>query len=414
VNRQETVAAHTLRERFDCDPDSVASAPGRVNLVGGHTDYNDGFVLPVAVDRRTAVAARARGDGLVRVHSTRFGSGSFALDDRQGSDASIVDSTAVVELEGEDRDDDGWLDYVAGVWWALREAGHPVGGAALAIDSAVPPGAGLASSAALTVAVAAALDDCFDLGLADREVARVAHRAEREFVGVECGVMDQFAAAFGEPGAALFLDCRSAEVRPVPVPDDCRIVVVDTGVEHRLADSAYNDRRAACRRGVTLLADDGLAVESLRDVSVADLDAHRDALPPTVFERCAHVARENDRVRAAANALAGGDLETVGDLLVASHRSLRDRYEVSCPELDAVVELARETPGVLGARLTGAGFGGAVVGLVRPDAVEAFRATVEREYPRRTGLEPTVYGCEVDGGVRVVSDAPSTGENPDG
>jgi galactokinase len=384
VYDQAQAATALLRDAFDADPAVVASAPGRVNLVGGHTDYNDGFVLPVAIDRRTAVAARPRDDHTVRARSTAFDDGgSFRAD--------------APERAGD------WIDYVKGVAWALADTGHPVDGADIAIAGDVPLGAGLASSAALEIAVAAALRAAWSLDVTDRDLADAVHRAETGFVGVDCGIMDQYAAALGRDDAALLLDCRSRDVRPVPL-GDAAIVVTDTNVRHSLADSAYNQRRAACGRGVELLADRLPDVTALRDVSPADLDAHRDALPADIANRCEHVVHENRRVRAAADALDRGDLDAVGGLLLASHRSLRDLYDVSCDELDAVVDIARGVYGVYGARMTGAGFGGSVVALVEPGAVGEFRAAVEEEYPERTGLGPDVYECEPDEGARIKSD----------
>ncbi len=377
-------AAERSRRAFDADPAVVASAPGRVNLVGGHTDYEEGVVLPVAVDRRVAVAASPRDDGVVRARSTAFDAGaSFPAADPE-------------------RGDPAWADYVKGVAWALGDAGHAVGGADLAIAGDVPLGAGLASSAALEVAVARSLAAVWGVDASDRDLAAVAHRAETAFVGVDCGVMDQLAAALGRDDAALLLDCRTRDVRPVPL-DGAAIVAVDTNVRHSLVDSAYNDRRAACERGVDLLADRLPNVTALRDVSPDDLAAHRDALPETVARRCEHVVRENRRVRRAADALDRGDLAATGEAMFDSHRSLRDNYEVSCDELDAVVEIARGVDGVHGARMTGAGFGGSVVALVDPQAVGEFRTAVEREYPARTGREPDVYACEPDEGVRIES-----------
>lgn len=384
MHDQAEAAAALARDALDADPAVVASAPGRVNLVGGHTDYEEGFVLPVAVDRRVAVAARPRDDGVVRARSTAF------------------DDGARFPAADPERDDPAWADYVKGVARALSDAGHAVGGADLAVAGDVPLGAGLASSAALEVAVARALAAVRDVDAADRDLAAVAHRAETAFVGVDCGVMDQFAAALGRSDAALLLDCRTRNPCPVPL-GDAAIVVVDTDVRHSLVDSAYNERRAACERGVERLAERLPDATALRDVSPADLDAHRDALPETVARRCEHVVHENRRVRRAADALDRGDLAAVGDLLFASHRSLRDNYDVSCDELDAVVDIARGVDGVHGARMTGAGFGGSAVALVEPGAVGEFRAAVEREYPERTGVEPDVYVCEPDDGVRIES-----------
>ncbi len=376
-------ARRECAERFG-PPRVAASAPGRVNLVGGHTDYNDGWVLPAAIDRRTAVAARDRSDDRLRVYS------------------AATDEERTV---GPDDPTGGWTDYVAGVAWALREAGVPVGGADLAVASDVPVGAGLSSSAALEVAVAGALcelaDGDADLGPLD--LARACRRAENDFVGVSCGVLDQFAAVSGRRDHAVELDCRTLDGEFVPLDADrARLVAVDTNVHHELADSAYGERRATCERGVELLAAElGREIDALRDVSPAEFERVEDALPDPVRARCRHVVRENGRVREAAAALRAGEYGRVGSLMRESHASLREDYAVSCAELDAVVDIADGVGGVHGARMTGGGFGGSVVALVRPDAVEEFRRAVERESPDRTGIDPDVYACTPDDGLRV-------------
>lgn len=382
-------ARAACRERFGA-PAVLATAPGRVNLVGGHTDYNGGLVLPAAIDRRTAVAARPNGGGRIRVRSATLG------------------ETATVD-PGDDPCSE-WPDYVVGVARALEDwtsgtdadATGGVRGVDLAVASDVPPGAGLASSAALTVAVGAALAALEGIDVPDRRLAALCRRAETEFVGVPCGILDQFAAVFGRRGRALALDCRSRNYERVPLPvTDARIVAVDTNVEHDLAASAYGERRRTCRRGVALL-DDLLdrEVDALRDARGA-FDRVAGDLPPTVRARCRHVIRENERVREATDALRDGEFDRVGACMDASHRSLREDYEVSCAELDAVVDLARDCPGVHGARMTGGGFGGSVVALVAPGAVDRFAARVRREYPDRTGIEPDVYRCTAAGGYRV-------------
>lgn len=371
-------APTAFREAYDTGPTAVASAPGRVNLIGGHTDYNDGFVLPAAIDRRVAVAARARDDRRVRVVSTNY------------EDMCRFDP-------GDDPVEETWATYVQGVAWALRDAGHPVGGAELAVQGDLPAGAGLASSAALEVAVGEALAAAGEFAVDRLDLARRCRRAENDFVGVPCGLMDQLAAVLGRAGHALFVDCRTADHELVPVPDGARLVVTDTNVEHSLVEDAYDQRRRACRQGVEALAD----VETLRDVTPEQLQRTRGRLDPTVARRCEHVVTENERVEAAAGALRDGDLAGVGEQMFRSHASLRDRYDVSCEELDCVVDIARETEGVVGARMTGAGFGGCVVALVESPAVERFRAAVEQNYPDRTGVEPDVYVCDTAEGCRV-------------
>jgi len=378
----ERRARTACRERFG-PPAAVASAPGRVNLVGGHTDYNEGFVLPAAIDRRTAVAARPRVDDRLRVHSATVG------------------ETATVAPDDGPRGE--WSDYPAGVVRALRAAGHPVDGADLAVVSDVPPGAGLSSSAALEVATGAALCALSGVDLAGEELATLCRRAENEFVGVPCGVLDQFAAVFGCRDRALALDCRSLDYDRVPLPAErVRLVAVDTTVAHDLAETAYGERRRSCERGVARLA--ALLdreVDALRDVSPAAFDRVAADLPPTVRKRCRHVIEENERVRTATAALRAGDLDRVGACLEGSHGSLREEYEVSCAELDAVVEIAHDAAGVYGARMTGGGFGGSAVALVDRGAVDRFVARVERDYPERTGIGPEIYVCGAAAGCRL-------------
>jgi len=388
--RPVDAARTAFRDAFGGDPTVVGTAPGRVNLVGGHTDYNEGFVLPAAIDRRTAVAGRTCEDRTLAVHVA-------ALDDRHEA-----------SLEGlEPGDWPRWFDYVAGVVDALDvpagEGSDPSNrGFELAVAGDVPLGAGLSSSASLELAVAAAVRELAGLAFDDRELAVRCWEAETGFVGLDCGIMDQYAAALGEVDAALFLDCRMREHETVQMPTDARLVVVDTDVEHELAASAYNDRVAECATAVDRF-DDLLDrdVSALRDVSATEFEAHADALSRPARDRAEHVVRENERVREAAARLREGELNRCGDLLYASHGSLRDLYEVSCDELDAVVGIARETGGVHGARMTGGGFGGSVVCLVAPDAVARLVAAVEREYPDRTGVEPGVYPCAVGRGVDI-------------
>jgi galactokinase len=388
------MTAHSaFRDAYDRPPTAVASAPGRVNLVGGHTDYNEGFVLPAAVDRRTVVAGAPRDDGRFRLQSTAM-AGSV-----------VVDGLPEAPL---DADGEAWANYPLGVLHELRGADLAAveGGLDLLVTSDVPRGAGLSSSAALEVATAAAAFrvDTGENALPRRDLAEAAWRAETGFVGLDCGIMDQYASALCRAREALFLDCRSKETTSVPLDDEgVKIVVVDTGVEHELAGSAYNDRVRECAEAVERLQDLLDGVETLRDVSRDDFVAHADTLPGILRRRARHVVTENERVLAAVEALAEGDVETVGTLLFRSHASLRDDYEVSCRELDAVVEIAREVDGVLGARMTGGGFGGSVVAIVAAAAVDDFERRVGADYHDRveTDVTPQTFVCEPADGVRV-------------
>ncbi|MFW5919310.1 MAG: galactokinase [Halanaeroarchaeum sp.] len=386
------VLVATLRDRFGGDDAGasipVASAPGRVNLVGGHTDYNEGLVLPVAVDRRVTVAVRPQSGRRVRVHSRDF------------EECDEFDLDRIERREGSH-----WSNYVRGVARELAEAVEPdrsLAGADLVVEGTVPMGAGLGSSAAFELAVGAGLAAASDLDVDRRTLARVCRAAENGFVGVDCGIMDQFAAAFGETGGALFLDCRDESFESIPIAGDVRIVVTDTNVRHDLVDSAYNERRRECERGVAAI-DECLdrEITALRDVSPADLELCEDAIDRTVRQRVEHVVTENERVEAAAAALERGYFRAVGERMRESHASLRDRYDVSCDELDGVVEIADGIDGVCGSRMTGAGFGGSVVSLVKPDVVDRFERVVTAEYESRFGIEADVYPCEAAEGVRI-------------
>ncbi|MEX0801632.1 MAG: galactokinase [Dehalococcoidia bacterium] len=355
----------SFHHRFERPAELVAEAPGRVNLIGEHTDYNEGHVLPLAIDRTVAVAGAARDGATIRACSLDF----------EEEDDFELDRI-------ERREDGGWRNCVRGVAHELREAGHGLRGADLAFSGDVPPGAGLSSSAALEVAVAGALAAVSGLEIEPRELALIAQRAENGFAGVQCGVMDQLAAALGREDAALLIDCRNLEVEAVPLPaDGPAIVVVDSGVRRELGDSPYNQRREECAQAAA-----ALGVAALRDLTAGELERRRGELERTLYRRARHVVLEETRVLAAAETLRRGEMEPLGRLLFGSHRSLRDDFEVSCPELDLLVELAAECDGVLGARLTGAGFGGCTVNLVWRDALEAFRRDVVAVYRERTGL----------------------------
>ncbi|MBA2720414.1 MAG: galactokinase [Chloroflexi bacterium] len=353
---------------IDADTVRLIRAPGRVNLIGEHTDYNLGFVLPAAIDLEVRMAVALSPDR--RVELTRLETGeraSFDLDQPRPRDGS-------------------WLDYIAGVAWALAEAGIPTSGIRAVIASNLPENAGLSSSAAIELAAAWALGGDAIAIANPLDVARICQRAENGYVGVMSGLMDQFASACGAEGRALLLDCRSLEWRPVRLPMSLRLVVLHSGSPRKLDGSAYNERRSQCEAAVAALREADPTIESLRDVSPALLAAEGHRLDPVVARRAEHVVAENERVEAAVIALEEGDLATVGELFAASHRSLRELYEVTSPELDALVEIATGVAGVVAARMTGAGFGGCTVNLVEPDAVDDLAAAVTRQYQSRTGL----------------------------
>jgi galactokinase len=369
---------------FGHESNGVALAPGRVNLIGEHTDYNDGFVLPMAVERGVAVGFSARTDRVVRAHATAF------------SETRDADITALAP-----RSVRGWMGYVAGVAWALDSGGVPIRGVDLAIVSDLPIGAGLSSSAAIEMAVARAICAASGAAWTPPAMARLAQRAENEFVGVACGIMDQFASAASVAGAALLLDCRSLDTRPVPIPAAATVVVMDTGVRRALASSEYNERRAACDRAVEIIRRAAPPVRALRDVDAALLERTRDAMPPAIYRRARHVVDEIRRPLAMADSLAAGDLEMAGRLMKDSHASLRDLYEVSSPELDAIVAEASAHRACYGARLTGAGFGGCAIALVATRDVEDFMGHVRRGYGKRTGREAQTFATRPAAGAHL-------------
>ena len=362
----------------------VVRSPGRVNLIGEHTDYNDGFVLPAAIDLEIRICFVATDDR--RVELTRLDT-----DERLGFELDAI---------GSPREE--WIDYVAGVAQALAERDVPMRGLRGVIASDLPISSGLSSSAALELGAAWALA-VERPPLEPMEMALVGQRAENSHVGVRSGLMDQFAVAFGERGAALLLDCRSREHETVPLPlERARLVVCDSQAPRELANSAYNERREQCELAVAQLRAAGEVVDSLRDVDMLMLDRHAARLDPVARARAHHVVAENERVLATVAALRQGDLAAVGRLFAESHASLRDLYQVSSAELDALVEIAQATPGVIGARMTGAGFGGCTVNLVEPDALERFTEAITGEYPGRTGREATVYPVTPVNGVGLL------------
>ncbi len=368
-----------FRRRGGGDPEFLVRAPGRVNLIGEHTDYNDGFVMPMAIDRWVWLAIGPRSDRRVNLRSMNLGGeSSFSLD----------------ALGEPGRN---WIDYAKGVAWTLIEAGHVLAGFDAVVSGDVPVGAGLSSSAAFEMAVARGFAAVSDLAWDPVAMARAGQRAENEWIGVNCGIMDPLISAGAQAGHALLIDCRSLEMKPVPLPREVVAVVLDTSTRRRLAESEYNDRRAQCS-----LAAVKCGATSLRDVGEVQLDAQHAAMGDVAFRRARHVLTENDRTQRAAHAMRSHDVATLGRLMSESHQSLRDDFEVSTPALDAMVESARTAPGCHGARLTGAGFGGCVVALVARDQLEAFVLRAVASFTAATGLVPIAYPCEPVGGAEVV------------
>ena len=375
-----------FKEQFGTEePYFCARAPGRVNLIGEHTDYNGGFVMPMAVDRSVWSVFRPTEGREVRLWSVNYGEQShFSLDQITKSE------------------DHPWSNYVRGVAQVLRDAGHSLQAYEAAIYGNVPIGAGLSSSAAMEVSAALAFCRSSNLDIPPKKLARLCQKAENDFVGVNCGIMDQFVSLHAQQDRAVLIDCRSLDHRLLPLDtDQVRVVVCDTNVHHELGDSAYNERRESCERAATTFGEVMAGVEQLRDVSREQFKRHSHVLDDITFKRARHVITENGRVRWAVEKLEDEDYEAFGELMDASHDSLRDDYEVSCKELDLMVELARDQKGTLGARMTGAGFGGCTVNLVRSEHADEFRQAIGPRYEEETGIEPDIYECRAESGAEV-------------
>lgn len=373
-----------FQERFQSTPHVVASAPGRVNVIGEHTDYNEGFVLPAAIDRFAAVAASPRTDQMLVLHSENV---------RTCVKAPLHDLLPMRSSS--------WANYLKGVAAMLLRAGYQVRGANITVHGNVPRGAGLSSSAALEMATAFAIRALNDLSVTDEQLITLCQKAEQNFVGVQCGIMDQFASCKGKGGHALFLDCRSLSYDLVPLPPGVCLVVLDTGIRRTLSGSAYNHRREECITAVAELSTRIPGLTSLRDVTARDWEAFHETLSPVSAKRGRHVIHENARVLEATRALREADFGRLGKLMYDSHFSLQHDYEVSCAELDALVDICAETDGVIGARMTGAGFGGCVLSLAREEAVDDLTRRIMTEYPQKTGMAPAIHLCVAEDGASV-------------
>ena len=374
-----TSVCEDFATRFnDADGATLAMAPGRVNLIGEYTDFNDGFVLPMTVDRGIYVAMRKRSDQRVRVASMRF------------------DALVEYELDELSTPQPGvWASYVLGVVEELRLRGLVDSGFEAVFDGNLNLGAGLSSSAALEVATAISLQNVFDFEMDAVSMAKMCQHVEHKYANVQCGIMDQFACRLGQQDHALLLDCRSLDAENVPVLlGDYRFVIISSEVKRSLASSAYNVRRAECQAAVEHFSNSNHDVRSLRDVSIEMLDDAAGAISATVRRRCRHVVAENQRVLKAVSSLKSGQLAEFGRLMIDSHCSLRDDFDVSCAELDLLVQLAVETDGVLGSRMTGAGFGGCTVNLVHKEAIASLTDRLNAEYTVRFGLTPAVFVLE--------------------
>jgi len=383
-----------FRKVFDYDAAGVAYAPGRVNLVGEHTDYNDGFVLPMAIDRGIALAFAPRSDDGLRVHSA-------AIPEKRELQLSRMRHRVSVEPDRHGQRS-GWFGYVAGVAWTMLGAGMTLRGADIALTSDLPAGAGLSSSAALEIGIGRALAAVSGLEWDPKTAALLALRAEREFAGVDCGIMDQLVVAAAREDHALLIDCRSLDTRDVRLPDGVAVVILDSGVRRDLATSAYNDRHSACRRVVEVIRAKHPDVTALRDVDLEMLEWARRDLRPDDYRRARHVIDENTRPDALSAALAAGDLAAAGRTMGESHASLRDLYEVSTPELNVLASAAAAGPGCHGARLTGAGFGGCVVALVDAPEVDRLIADVAEKYLEQSGREVGAIVTRATAAARVL------------
>jgi galactokinase len=380
-----------FRARFG-SPATVYRAPGRVNLIGEHTDYNDGFVLPAAIEFYCCVATAPRTDRNLVLHSENF---------NETVEANLDSISAAGKKH--------WANYPLGVAGALEGAGKRLRGANILVSGDVPLGAGLSSSAAIEIAVGFALLHQSGHAIDRIELAKLCQKAENEFVGMRCGIMDQFVSCFGRASHALLLDCRSLKFELVKLPAGIQLVICNTMVKHELGTSEYNVRRAQCEEGIRILRTVLPEVRALRDVTLTQLEEHHELLPPQVYARCRHVVTENARVLSAVRALEHGDIRALGTLMRGSHHSLRDEYEVSCPELDLITEIATDQHGVIGARMTGGGFGGCTINLVESDAVDAFKQNVAAEYSSKTGLKPEIFVSSAsDGAGQVDVSAPES------
>ena len=364
---------------------AVYRAPGRVNLIGEHTDYNDGFVLPAAIEFHCWVATAPRTDKELVLHSENF-------------NETVETNLDSISARGKNH----WSNYPLGIAWALRSGGKRLVGANLLISGDIPLGAGLSSSAAIEVAFGFALLKQSGLTVDLTELARLCQKAENEFVGAHVGIMDQFVSCHGRASHGLLLDCRSLEYKLVKLSSNIQLVICNTMVKHEIGSSQYNVRRAECEQGVRTLREVLPGIRALRDVTLTQLETHRTLLNPTVYSRCRHVITENDRVQSAVRALESRNVHALGSLMHESHRSLRDGYEVSCKELDLIVEIASAQPGVIGARMTGGGFGGCTINLVESPAVESFKQNVAAKYRTQTGLKPEIHVSPAANGVQQI------------
>ncbi|PID56925.1 galactokinase [candidate division KSB3 bacterium] len=371
----------SFAKEFGMPVQTLVSAPGRVNLIGEHTDYNDGCVLPMAINKRITIGGALRNDDRGCVYSVNFGRREeFSLSSLQKQD--------------------GWIDYIKGVVDELQKAGYTLRGFNAVLYGDIPQGAGLSSSAALEVATAFFLAQLHEIDMPGEEMAKLCQRAENNFVSMNCGIMDQFISRLGKKNHALYIDCRDLSSQQVSCDlGEYIVVICNSNVEHKLVDSAYNERRSQCEEGVRLLKKALPDIRTLRDVSPAKLAEHSALLPSLLYQRCKHVVSENERVANAIDALKKNDIESFGRFLNQSHASLRDDYDVSCQEVDFLVDIAQNFEGVAGARITGGGFGGCTVNIVKESVSEEFQETLLHDYAEKTNIVAEIYTSKAEGGA---------------
>jgi galactokinase len=361
---------------FQCAPELLSKAPGRVNLIGEHTDYNDGFVLPIAIENVVTILAAHRSDHEIHLFSVNF-----------------EEKTTFPISEPIDHDTEHpWSNYERGVIDQFLKQGRQLNGANFLIHGDVPIASGLSSSAAIEMATAMAFKNLKQINISDLNLIQLCQTAENEFVGMKCGIMDQFISCMGKAGHALFLDCRSLHYRLVPFPsNEVSVVILNTKVKRELSGSEYNERRSRCEEAVKLLKKSLPDISALRDVSIAQFERFKGQLPEIIRKRSEHVVYENERVCQFVEAMKQKDMNQMGTLLLQSHESLRNLYEVSCSELDTMVEIAMGVDGVIGARMTGAGFGGCAIAMVQKGHEEVLKDTICQQYPQKTSIQPEVY-----------------------
>ncbi len=380
VKTLTTTVQSKFKNLFGGEPQWIVRAPGRVNLIGEHTDYNDGFVLPMAIDRSVWIALRQRHDSKVYVSSIDFNhQESFTLDRLQ-------------------KEQSNWVEYIKGVAWALMKKGYRLLGWEGVIAGNVPIGAGLSSSAAIELASALAFSLTSNIKWDARQMALIAQQAENNWIGVSSGIMDQMISASGQAGHALLIDCRSLETQPAPLPEEAVVVILDTGTRRELVDSAYNERRSQCEEAAKYFG-----VKALRDVTIGQFETNKGQLDPLIARRARHIITENERTIEAARAMKDNDSVKMGQLMIESHISLRDDFEVSSAALDLMVDLALKHKACFGARMTGGGFGGCAVALIAEAAVQDFIDTLYDTYYLQTNIEPKLYICAAANGAEVIT-----------